>query len=174
MKPIRYHSAAVSIAVALALSISSTAQAQSGSLRYISVSDFNAQPVPVDSPIALAITALVIAIMGYWVVRSRHKGLQLGLVVALGALGLVSTLQVDEAKARAPSTTIIPLIDPNGDTVPVLESARDFRNDTGTEIVIMSLSSPCSPRPNLVTEDACRIGLKMAAGEFCGTEYSCN
>lgn len=152
--------------------VASHANAQSGILRY----GPSTQDVPTMGTLAIGLLGIAIAGLAYaglgnkvWR-RSRH----FSLVGAALAAGLTVAAAVHSDRILALAIPVTSLSQPAGGTVTIPAGLSQFRNDTAILQRIRSMSSPCANgSPNMASSDACAVGLELAPGALCDSQYSC-
>jgi hypothetical protein len=150
----------------------SHANAQSGILRY----GPSSQDVPTMGTLAIGLLGIAIAGLAYaglgknvWRC-SRH----LSLIGAALVAGLSVLAAVHSDRILALAVPVTSLSQPAGGTVTIPTGLSQFRNDTAILQRIRSMSSPCANgSPNMASSDACAVGVELAPGALCDSQYSC-
>jgi hypothetical protein len=151
--------------VPLALA-SGSALAQTGSLSY---GPDSAVPVPLGSPLALAILAVILAGLAAWRLR-RHPILR---VFAVAVPALLAGLSQLPPNVHAVAISLIQLDDPQGGTVDVPTGPQRFVNETPIAQRITALTPPCVNSIQLADSVCEAGGTLLASGQSCDTDFRC-
>lgn len=126
-------------------------------------------PVPVMNNLSIAVLGILLLLVSYRMLRSRHSSRTVSLIAAAviaGTATLGSNQLVSRAEALPPPSD---LSDPNGGTVPVYSSIdNNYQNTSGVDLIIGNVTPPdvCGLYPT-GSPNECSTGFVVPAGGSC-------